>query len=327
MQETKQKLLVGVDEAGYGPNLGPLVIGGSAWIVPATLDEATFMQLLQQEQFECRSFATRCSHLPIGDSKKLYRSGDSLQSLEIGLLSLVDGLGNLPGSMAQLVDLLCGKNALPSDPPWYGDLGSFQVPALEESQAEIKRLSPLASQRLANHGITLAAVASRVVAEPEFNSDVAKLGSKGLLLSRVTFDLISKLLSSQPELPAEIFCDRQGGRTNYLPLLMDWQPDVWFVESQRSKLRCSYQSSGESSSYTIHFTIGGDNFAPTALASMAAKYLRERFMEAFNRFWAKHSPNLQPTAGYPVDAARYRKTIEPIAQSLGLALDQWWRCK
>ncbi|MFO0944221.1 MAG: hypothetical protein U0930_26225 [Pirellulales bacterium] len=269
--EKRQKLLVGVDEAGYGPNLGPFVIGGSAWIVPEELDEAIFINLLDQEQFQCRSFSTGCSHVPIGDSKKLYRSGDTLQSLEIGLLSLVESLGNSASSVAQLVDLLCGNGVFPSQPPWYSDLGSLPVPFDEQLKPEIKRLSQQASQRLDKHGIRLVAVSSRVVAEPEFNRQVEKLGSKGLLLSRATFELISKLLSSAPELPAEIFCDRQGGRTNYLPLLMDWKPDDWFIELERTKLRCSYRSSGDSS-YTIHFTIGGDNFAPTALASMAAKY-------------------------------------------------------
>ena len=33
-----RKLLVGIDEAGYGPNIGPLVIGASVWDLPASLD-------------------------------------------------------------------------------------------------------------------------------------------------------------------------------------------------------------------------------------------------------------------------------------------------
>ena len=39
-----------------------------------------------------------------------------------------------------------------------------------------------------------------------------------------------------------------------------------------------------------------------ALASMAAKYLREVCMLQFNRYWAAQVPGLKPTAGYPTDA-------------------------
>ena len=33
-------LLLGTDEAGYGPNLGPLVVAGTAWRIDAPPDEA-----------------------------------------------------------------------------------------------------------------------------------------------------------------------------------------------------------------------------------------------------------------------------------------------
>lgn len=305
-----------------------MLIGGSAWMVPMELDEATFIKLLERERFECRAFSPGCKHVPVGDSKKLYRSGDSLLSLEAGLLALLatTAVVALPSTLAELIKLLTRMTSTKDDPPWYQDLGLIAVPQEVDAVNEIKRLSSEATERLSKHGISLVSVKARVVAEPEFNAQVQTLGSKGLLLSRATFGLISELLSVAPDLPAEIFCDRQGGRTNYLPLLMDWQPEMWFMESERTKLRCSYRSAGDCN-YTIHFTIGGDNFAPTALASMAAKYLRERFMEAFNAYWVKQVPGLRPTAGYPVDAARFRREIEPVAQSLGLALDEWWRCR
>ncbi|MEZ6080363.1 MAG: hypothetical protein R3C56_33235 [Pirellulaceae bacterium] len=95
---------------------------------------------------------------------------------------------------------------------------------------------------------------------------------------------------------------------------------------QVSPARSSYQSCG-ARPLTIHFSVGGDSFPPTALASMLAKYLRERLMHPLNAFWQGQLPQLKPTAGYPVDAQRFRAAIEPVAERLKLSIDQWWRCK
>ena len=51
----------------------------------------------------------------------------------------------------------------------------------------------------------------------------------------------------------------------------------------------------------------GEEFLPTALASMTAKYLRELSMRAFNEFWCARVPGLRPTAGYPGDAPRFKQ--------------------
>jgi ribonuclease HII len=77
----------------------------------------------------------------------------------------------------------------------------------------------------------------------------------------------------------------------------------------------------------FHFTVGGDSFGPTALASMLAKYLRERLMHSFNAFWQQHVPNLRPTAGYPLDAKRFREQIEATAIRLEIPESVWWRCR
>ncbi len=58
---------------------------------------------------------------------------------------------------------------------------------------------------------------------------------------------------------------------------------------------------------------------------MTAKYLRERLMASINRYWQSHVSDLQPTAGYPVDAKRYRSQIESKAMEMGHTIDQWWR--
>jgi hypothetical protein len=66
---------------------------------------------------------------------------------------------------------------------------------------------------------------------------------------------------------------------------------------------------------------------PTALASMTAKYLRELAMIPFNRFWQQHVPGLKATAGYPMDALRFREEIRPAQQRLGIEDRVLWRAR
>ncbi len=179
---------------------------------------------------------------------------------------------------------------------------------------EVERLVQVARKALCKHSIQLIGIRAAMVTETLFNREVNRCGSKGQLLSKWTLELVRSFCDEVTE-PTEVFCDRQGGRTNYLPILMESMPDCWFVETQRTPLRCSYQSTSKPQR-VFHFTVGGDAFAPTALASMMAKYLRERMMHAFNCFWQSHLPELAPTAGYPQDAKRFRDQIVATALKL-----------
>lgn len=202
----------------------------------------------------------------------------------------------------------------------------LNIPTDHSDSKEISRLSHTASRTLQELEIELISVRAVIVSEAHFNHQVAALGSKGQLLSQATLQLVASLLEEYPEEPAEIYCDRQGGRKNYMPILLDAFPEEWFAETRVSNERCSYRNRG-ARPLEVHFSVGGDRFPPTALASMLAKYLRERMMESFNAHWQNHFPELRPTAGYPMDAKRFRSAIEDKANELGLALEQWWRCK
>jgi hypothetical protein len=50
-------------------------------------------------------------------------------------------------------------------------------------------------------------------------------------------------------------------------------------------------------------------------------------MRQFNAFWAKHVPGIKPTAGYPADAKRFYREIEPAMKKLGIAKEAVWRIK
>ncbi len=345
-----KRLFVGVDEAGYGPNLGPLLVCGTAWLAPADMTETTFCRALDHS-FRPNAWRAGSSFVPLGDSKKLFLSGGGIETLEIGLLALLSHVVSpFPQTLQSLLAASAQVWTTDAKLPWYdldamskhpvpvSDLeggnrefsGTAILPPSCLARDEIERLSEVAHKVLTEAGIKLVDQRAVVVTEPYFNEQVSKSGSKGQLLSQTTLQLVAEMLAKFPDLSAEVYCDRQGGRKNYMPVLLDAMPDRWFTEVLSSNARCSYRSHATDENaalWDIHFSVGGDSFPPTALASMLAKYLRERSMGLLNRFWQHHLPNLRATAGYPVDAKRYRKEIEDMSLQLGMPPELWWRCK
>ena len=68
-------------------------------------------------------------------------------------------------------------------------------------------------------------------------------------------------------------------------------------------------------------------FAAVALASMAAKYVRELFMEALNSFFAERRADLRRTAGYAVDGRRFLAEIQPVLEELAIESDIFVRSR
>ena len=354
MKSANKKLFVGIDEAGYGPNLGPLVIATSVWSTDDSLSENQLCEVFEK-RFRAQPWKPKCGHVPLGDSKRLYQSGMGLATLESGLLALIDRQQDPPKDLAELISRhalvpRADATAISDGPiradavapsgdeaslaieeppdwgglPWYRDLQRITIPR-EQQPDEIRRIGAIADQCLDPLGIQLVAVRAVIIDENSFNRMFARLGSKGALLSRVSMELLAAVLERHHG-RAEVFCDRQGGRKNYLPILLEAMPDYWFEEVRLTSKRSSYRVTGDRE-IQVHFSVGGDGFPPTALASMMAKYLRECLMEQFNRFWREQVTDLRPTAGYPVDAKRFRADIERQAHSLGLSPDLWWRVK
>jgi hypothetical protein len=48
-------------------------------------------------------------------------------------------------------------------------------------------------------------------------------------------------------------------------------------------------------------------------------------MAAFNDCWGGRMAGLEPTAGYPVDAVRWRRDAEAAVRAAGLDWDDLWR--
>ncbi len=307
--------VVGIDEAGYGPNLGPLVQSAAVIQLPAH-DLAGWETL---KPIVRRSGEKADSRLLIDDSKKVYTRG-GMAALERGVWG---GFALEPMPLLALLHEI----ALPTDAVdvasefWFD--GEELLP--EDPEHHIRTHT---HTRTEGHGFARP-IAHLATTQP-FNRICDESGSKATVLSFGLIDLMTAAmggLQQKPDGEPIIFrCDKQGGRNFYAGMLQEAFPTGWIVAEQESAEESRYRVEMLDRPVSITFRprADGDSVA-VALASMLCKYLREVLMRQFNRFWAKHIPDIKPTAGYPLDARRFFAEIKPIMEKLGLTADQVWR--
>lgn len=320
--------LVGTDEAGYGPNLGPLVISATLWQVPQGTDGEDLYDRLAEVIVPTREQAARntAARVAMADSKVLYRPGKGLRHLERGLWAALALLDRRPETWSQVWHALAPEAAGDLRAiPWYAEYDS-PVP-LQLDPDELKPLRPALHRGLAAAGVRLLELRSRAVFPRQFNELVERHGSKGTALSHLTFELISQVMEPLDEGSISIICDKHGGRNRYAGQLQAaWCAD-WIDVVRETRAESSYRLRDDGVEHDVHFRSGGEAFLPTALASMTSKYLRELAMRAFNAFWCERVADLRPTAGYPQDARRFKSAIAAAQAELDIPDVLLWRSR
>lgn len=320
--------LIGTDEAGYGPNLGPLLVAASAWHVPDEIHFGDLGPLLAEavvgELREAQSAGS--TRVVIGDSKRLYQSGQGWQHLEAGLWPALACLGHAPQSWRETWQALApGVLAEQAATPWFG---TYDAPAPRDARAErIADGTAVFRAGLERAGVRLLGLRCKAVFPCEFNRLLAQCDSKGTVLSQTTLGLVGELLAPLPNEPLRVLCDKHGGRSRYQALLADVFPDSFIEIRGESLARSVYRFGPAQRRVEFRFEARSESYLPTALASMAAKYLRELAMQAWNEFWSRQIPGLAPTAGYPQDARRFKTAIAPLQAKLNLDDEAIWRVK
>jgi hypothetical protein len=317
--------LIGADEAGYGPNLGPLVVTASVWRVDdpylTRVDLYDRLAPLVGRKFR------HDEGLAIADSKALYRPGGGWTALERATLAgLGVCTGTLPRRWRQLWELLCPDAGDQMDQmPWYAGY-DCEVPRDTTVECIEQLVRRLQSQLHQSH-VRLLRLSARVLFPARFNVLVDRAGSKGAVLSALTLDLIRDLITDLAAEPVYVVCDKHGGRDRYAGLLQPRFGDRLVRVHQEGRAESRYDVGTPDRPIELCFRAKGEGFLPSALASMAAKYLRELSMAAFNAFWQHHVPNLKPTAGYPVDARRFRDQIAAVQSKLSIDERLLWRTR
>jgi hypothetical protein len=319
--------VVGIDEAGYGPNLGPLVQACVSLFLP---DEDVTGWITLKKLFR-RSHEPNDGRLIVDDSKKVYSGTDGFEQLErttIGLFGLMD---ETVGPFLNSYTFPDWVNEIETE-SWYQPEQAipFTLAAADREQIRntwIHYITTESSGMQSNW--------KRIVIPRHFNGRVSTSGSKATILADGIISFLSESIKlgkagirGYEDSPVLVTCDKLGGRNFYGPILQEAFPDGWPVAEVEGAAESRYRILNLGRDVTVSFKprADGENVC-VALASMLAKYVREVCMKQFNNFWAKHVPGIKPTAGYPVDAKRFYAEIRPAMERLSIPEDAVWRKK
>ncbi len=304
-------LLCGVDEAGYGPTLGPLVITGAAFDVPSP--DVDLWSLLTQSV--TRSASQHDRRLRVFDSKQLYKRTDGLKWLERTALTMMHVFGVPISTMRDMLRHFVPEFiAEMSQYPWY-ETFDLELP-LENTRDQIAIQANAVRHDLARNNVTTIAMIARPILAGQFNRVVDQTRNKSRLSMGTVLQICYQLGQKCPRHDVCFCVDRQGGRSQYrdaISLSLDL-PSVDIVSESDGE--SVYHCADEHRPITFAFMTGGESkHLPIALAGIVSKYIRELLMIGLNDYWSARVPGLKRTAGYYTDAHRFLEDIADARQA------------
>ena len=317
-------VLVGIDEAGFGPLLGPLVVSSSTFSLPRHLLEADLWQILRKSVGNKRKRLV--GRLLIADSKKAYSKRKGIKHLERTALAAFRCLDRKPTTLTELLTLLCPDSLERLDSyPWYRDAASY---CLLADAADIAIASAVLTDDLASNHIKLLEMKSCCLDVAYYNKMVASVKNKARVLFTATSRLIKNAFDNFAGDDLQIMVDRQGGRVHYRKSLQRMFPDMELRILHESPMASSYELQADGKGMRLHFAVDADEqFLPVSLASMISKYLRELLVDNINRYFAGFNVDLRPTAGYWKDGLRFIEDVKKNTPHIQFDSNQLIRCR
>ncbi|MBA2479447.1 MAG: hypothetical protein H0V44_02200 [Planctomycetes bacterium] len=280
-------LFGGIDEAGYGPLLGPLSI---AAVSAACADEKSLKAGFRRARTGAK------------DSKQVHTSGDIAAIEAVALPAITWLTGNQPATASECFAAMGESIEVRDGIPWMDSAAHVALPV---AAVRLKRWDIPGVEPRGLHG--------RLIQPREYNA----AGRSGMNKADLELAAVGSLLSAihRDDQHAQTIVDRLGGRRYYGDFLQTlWPRSMVLIETEAPGIS-SYRALGASAEHAVHFCVDGESVSPlTAVASCIAKYVRELHMLLLNRFWSGRFPHLRPSAGYGRDARRWLDDLGAIAE-------------
>ncbi|MBL8722673.1 MAG: hypothetical protein JNK49_01435 [Planctomycetes bacterium] len=318
--------LAGVDEAGLGPILGPLVVAGVAMAGPAGVDPWQELARLVSRHRHQKD------RVRVADSKKVHQGPHGLQRLEETVLAFwAAHHGELPQSLGEWLAQLGADLPRLRRCPWYQELDLPLPHSADRGWLQLR--AELLARSLQRSGLRLLDLAVRPVDVEEWNALIADTDNKSRAHLHAYLEVVARLVASLPKdraasEQAHLVADRAGGRMHYRHDLQRLWPGRHIAVLDEQPAVSSYRVDGPDGPLQITFAEKGEDRAfPTALASCCAKYLRELMVLALNRWFQARVPGLQATAGYYVDGHRFLADLAPHLERLAVPTERLVRSR
>lgn len=273
--------VLGVDENGLGPRLGPLVATAVALELPKA---------------RRRAVDRAAEGARIADSKLVSGFGKMAWAEGVALAAVERQEGRAPRDADELLSALALDGALAlrapcptaSAPQCWSE--PIELPAYGGSLEEGHR----ALEALAKAGARLVRARSAIACVRVYDEGVARRGSKVALDLELFERLILDARAASDE-DLDATCGMVGGIRQYLRYFSRFDPVATrLVEESRARARYRVPGVG-----LVTFEVDADASHPAvALASMIGKYVRELGMDRITRFYRRAQPELAPVSGY-----------------------------
>ncbi len=292
-------LVIGIDENGLGPLLGPLVVTGTVF---------------ESDDYDIERFSRLAGpDLPAADSKILF-SRRSPAAGERAIRSWIELFGCRAGTFADLVEDVCLP--LPFPVPCPG--GVIPIPCETTgidlplwAQPGTNTVSMTVKDRFNKAGVEPGSVGSFMMCAGALNLALQEPDANKM---RLDFELMMKLamrLTHSERGEAIVLCGKIGSAMRY---------GRWF-EGMNLSVDSVIRESREVSTYRVSgigevsFIRSGDSIhLPISVASMVGKYLRELAMERLNTTLGWNAE--MRASGY-----RDRITARFVEQTVGIRRD------